>query len=81
MSEVRLRNNIKFYRRLNDLRATQLGAILGRSSRSVRNMEQGIVYPSVEMAYKVSKLFNVPMDELFFEEGNEPEKRLVFMNK
>ena len=79
--KLKLRNNIRFYRRLNELSYDQLAQMVGRSNRGISFIERGRSYPSLELALRLATLFNVPVDELFFEEGKEPEKRLVMMNR
>ncbi len=75
-----IKNNIRFYRRLNDLSRKELGLLIGRTSRHIGNMEQGDVVPPLDVALLLSKIFSIPLDELFFEPAAEPEQRLVRMN-
>ncbi len=74
-------NNIKFYRVLNDLTYEELAEFVGRSDRGVSRIEKGKSMPPLDVVMRMSKLFNVPMNELFFEKGNEPEKRIAYMTK
>ncbi len=76
-----IKNNIRFYRRLNELTCEDLAKLLGRSDRGISNIERGKAIPSLEIAFRIANLFSIPVNELFFEEGNEQEKRIVYMKK
>jgi putative transcriptional regulator len=80
-SELQLKNSVRFYRQLNDLTFAELGALMGRSDRGISAIERGKSMPSLEFAFRLAKLFNLSVHELFFLEGEEPEKRVVYMNK
>jgi putative transcriptional regulator len=42
-----------------------LAELLGVSRRTVNAIERGKFNPSIEVAFRVAKLFNVPVEEMF----------------
>ncbi len=81
LEKLEIENNVKFYRQLNDLNYEQLASLIGRSDRGMSRIEKGKSMPPLDVVMRLSKLFKVSMDELFFERDNKPEKRIVYMDK
>ncbi len=57
----------KFYhlRKTNGMTQQKLGELLGVSNRAVSKWETGLALPSTENVYKLSKIFNIPVDHFF----------------
>ncbi len=79
--QLELRNNIRFYRRLNDLTKRELGEMINRSPRNIGQIETSETMPPLQIAWQLADILNLPINELFFKKGEEPEQRLVKMNR
>ncbi len=77
--KLQIRNNIRFYRRLNDLTKRELGEMIGHSPRNIGQIETSETMPPLQIAWQLAEILNLPIDELFFKKGEEPEQRLVKM--
>lgn len=65
-----MENNIKKYRQLLKLRQEDLAASLNVTRQTINAIELGKHDPSLELAFKLAKLFNCRIEELFeSEEG------------
>lgn len=65
-----MKNRIKEYRQNRNLTQVQLAKLAGVSSRSIIAIEKGEQAPSLLLSYKISKVLDVPMEELFLLEEN-----------
>lgn len=63
-----LKNHIKRYRVLNDFTQNDLATRVGVRRETIVFLEQGKYNPSLELAYKISKVFNLPIEDIFFYE-------------
>ncbi len=81
MSTKAHQNNIRFYRTLNELSYAKTGELLRKKGETIMRIETGISSPTLEVAYQLADLFNVEFHELFFREGSEPQKRIVYINR
>ena len=71
MSELRdeVINRIKEFRKLNNLTQDDLALKLGVSRQTIISLEKGKYNPSINLAYKISKVFGKMIEEVFiFEE-------------
>ena len=51
------------------MRQEELGKLLGVSRQTISSLENGRYNPSILLAYKIAKLFNLSIEEVFiFEE-------------
>ncbi|WP_299381899.1 helix-turn-helix transcriptional regulator [uncultured Lacinutrix sp.] len=66
-----MKNNIKVQRAIHDLTQAALADEIGVSRQTINAMEKNKYVPSTVLALKLSKLFNIPVEELFILEGNE----------
>lgn len=70
-----MENYIKNYRKEANITQQQLADLVSVSARTIISLEKGKYNPSVLLAYKISRVFNVNIEELFmFEEEDENEK-------
>lgn len=64
-----MKNNIKQYRMKYDLTQEQLAERLNVSRQTIISLEKGRYKPSIQLAFKLSRVFNCTIEDLFiFEE-------------
>lgn len=62
-------NRIKELRKLNNLTQDDLALKLGVSRQTIISLENGKYNPSINLAFKISKMFGIIIEEIFiFEE-------------
>ena len=66
-----MKNNIKVYRAMNDLTQENLAEKVGVTRQTIHAIEKGKYDPSLELAFKLSKLFGARIEEIFFYEDGE----------
>ncbi len=67
MAKSNIQNNVRTLRFLNnEMTQAQLAKILGVSRQTVVAIEKGQYSPSLELAFKISKSFNKPIEEIFY---------------
>lgn len=61
-----IRNRVKELRsRANDMTQQELGARIGVTRQTVVAIEKGKYSPSLEVAFRIAAVFDVPLDEVF----------------
>ena len=60
-----VKNRLKVLRAERDWSQAELGARLGVSRQAVNAIETGKYDPSLPLAFKLSRLFEVPIEEIF----------------
>lgn len=64
-----MRNRIEEIRNIKGIKQDELGKMLGVSRQTISSLENGRYNPSIMLAYKVAKLFDMTIEEVFiFEE-------------
>ncbi|WP_209631895.1 helix-turn-helix transcriptional regulator [Methanococcus voltae] len=58
-------NKIKVFRAMNDLTQDELAKKIGVTRQTISAIEKGKYDPSLIIAFKLSKLFNVSIEEIF----------------
>jgi putative transcriptional regulator len=66
-----MKNKIKIYRAMHDMTQEELAEQLRVTRRTINSIEGGKYNPSIEVAFRMGKLFNVPVEELFSLDGEE----------
>lgn len=67
-----LYNHLKEYRAKKNINQQELGQLVGASRQTVSLIERGDYSPSVTLALKIAKVFDVKVEDLFeYEEGTE----------
>jgi putative transcriptional regulator len=61
-----MKNKIKVQRAIHDLTQADLAAKIGVSRQTINAMEKNKYVPSTVLALKVAKLFETPLEEIFF---------------
>ena len=65
-----LLNHLKEYRAKIGVNQQQMGELVGVSRQTISQIERGDYSPSVSLALKIAKVFNVPVENIFvYEEG------------
>ena len=67
-----MKNRLKVLRAEHDLTQGELANRLGVSRQAVNAIETGKYDPSLPLAFKIAKLFNVRIEEAFIPEEAEP---------
>jgi putative transcriptional regulator len=65
-----MKNNIKVYRAIHDLTQESLAEKVGVTRQTIHAIEKGKYDPSLELAFKLSRLFDAPIEDIFLYEGN-----------
>jgi len=63
-----MKNNIKVYRAMHDLTQESLAEKVGVTRQTINAIEKGKYDPSLELAFKISKLFGVKVEDVFLYE-------------
>lgn len=63
-----MRNRLKVLRAERDWSQAELGGRLGVSRQAVNAIETGKHDPSLPLAFKVARLFDMPIEEIFFDD-------------
>jgi putative transcriptional regulator len=63
--EERVKNRLKVLRAERDWSQAELGGRLGVSRQAVNAIETGKYDPSLPLAFKLSRLFNLSIEEIF----------------
>ena len=68
-----LYNRLKEYRARVSINQQQMGALVGASRQTISLIERGDYSPSVTLALKIAKVFDVPVEDIFYyeEEGDK----------
>jgi putative transcriptional regulator len=75
MGKSRISNNIRKLRFFhNELTQQQLAEKVGVTRQTIIAMEQDKYSPSLELAFRIARIFNVPLEEVFSYEAPEDGK-------
>jgi len=66
-----MKNNIKVERAIHDMTQAGLAEKIGVSRQSINAIEKNKYVPSTVLALRIAKLFNKPVESIFFLEDNE----------
>lgn len=67
----KMRNKLKVYRAMHDLTQEALAEELGVTRQTIIAIEKGKYDPSLELAFKIARLFKVKIEDIFIYEENE----------
>lgn len=66
---LKVKNRIEEIRNSKGIKQDELGKMLGVSRQTISSLENGRYNPSIMLAYKIAKLFDMTIEEVFiFEE-------------
>lgn len=68
-----MKNRVEEIRKAQGIRQEELADILDVSRQTVSSLENGRYNPSIQLAFKISRFFQKPIEEIFIyeEEPNE----------
>ena len=66
-----MKNNLKVERAIHNLTQADLADRIGVSRQSINAMEKNKYVPSTVLALKIAKLFNKPVEAIFFLEESD----------
>ena len=66
-----MKNRIEEIRNQKGMKQDELGKLLGVSRQTISSLENGRYNPSILLAYKIAKLFNMTIEEVFIFEEDE----------
>ena len=70
-----MKNNLEKLRKQSNLSQEELAEILKVSRQTISSLENGRYNPSLLLAFKISGYFNLAIEEIFINEGENNEKR------
>ncbi|AKB49563.1 antitoxin HipB [Methanosarcina barkeri str. Wiesmoor] len=66
-----MKNNIKVYRAMHDLTQENLAEKVGVTRQTIHAIEKGKYDPSLELAFKLARLFDVRIEDIFLYEDRK----------
>ena len=72
--ELDMNNRLKVLRAERGWSQAELGGRLGVSRQAVNAIETGKYDPSLPLAFKLARLFDMPIEEIFSDENGEGER-------
>jgi putative transcriptional regulator len=76
MTKGRIRNNVRKLRFLgSEMTQQELAEKIGVTRQTVIAIEQDKYSPSLDVAFRMARVFGVPLEEVFQYETTEPEAR------
>ena len=64
-----MKNRLRELRAVRDLSQLELAEKLGVSRQTVNAVETGKFHPSLPLAFKMARLFALPIEEIFSDDG------------
>jgi len=71
-----LYNRLKEYRAKHNVNQSEMGKLVGVSRQTISMIERGDYSPSITLALKIAKYFQVPVENLFTYEEDEHETEI-----
>ncbi len=68
-----MKNRLKVFRAMHDLTQEELAAKLYVTRQTIVSIENGKYDPSLPLAFRIAKLFNVKIEDIFLYEGERGE--------
>jgi putative transcriptional regulator len=69
-----MKNNVRIQRVIRNMTQEELARKVGVTRQTINAIEKGKYNPSLELAFKLAKLFDMKIEELFFYGGDEDEQ-------
>ncbi|MBP3926603.1 MAG: helix-turn-helix transcriptional regulator [Clostridium sp.] len=66
-----MKNRVEEIRNIKGIKQDELGKMLGVSRQTISSLENGRYNPSIMLAYKIAKLFDMTIEEIFIFEEEE----------
>ena len=68
-----LQNRLKELRAKQGLNQQELGSLVGASRQTISLIERGDYNPSITLALRISQVFQVPVEQVFYLTEEEPK--------
>jgi putative transcriptional regulator len=68
-----MKNKIKVYRAMHDLTQEDLARAIGVTRQTILAIEKERYVPSLDLAFKIARYFEVNIEEIFIYPRNAPE--------
>ncbi|XEC94778.1 helix-turn-helix transcriptional regulator [Paenibacillus tarimensis] len=76
MGKCQITNNIRSLRfHHHEMTQQQLADIVGVTRQTIVALEKGNYSPSLELAFRIAHVFNLPLEEVFTYEGKDEVKQ------
>ncbi len=75
VNSMPLYNRLKEYRARISINQQEMGTLVGTSRQTISLIERGDYSPSVTLALKIAKIFDVPVENIFYYEEDKGEKK------
>ena len=72
-TSLQMKNRVRVYRAINDLTQEELAKKIGVTRQTVLAIEKGKYSPSLDLAFKMAKIFGVKSQEIFIYE--DPQEK------
>ena len=66
-----MKNSIKVQRAIHDMTQADLAKKIGVSRQTINAMEKNKYVPSTVLSLKIARLFNKPLEDIFFLDDND----------
>ena len=66
-----MKNNIRVERAIKDITQADLADLIGVSRQTINTIESNRYVPSTVLALKIARVFDKPVEEVFFLEDND----------
>ena len=71
-----MKNRLEELRKANGIKQEELAEVLEVSRQTIGSLENGRYNPSILLAFKISRYFGMPIEEIFiYEEENHERKK------
>ncbi len=70
-----MQNRVREQRTLRGLSQAEMAGVLGVSRQTVISIENGRYLPSLPLAFRIARLFDLPVDKMFDPEEEEADTR------
>ena len=67
-----MKNRLEELRKANGIRQEELADLLGVSRQTIGSLENGRYNPSILLAFRISRFFGLPIEEIFIYEEERP---------
>lgn len=71
---VDIKNNLEQIRKENKITQGELGLLLKVSRQTINSLEKGKYNPSIQLAFKLARYFNLAIEDIFIYEEDTHEK-------
>jgi len=72
--EMAIKNRLKVYRAMHDLTQEKLADKVEVTRQTINAVEQGKYLPSLKLAFRLAKIFNVQIEDIFYEDGDDTDE-------